>query len=326
MEFRFVDTSNLEEKDLIEILDHNVKCASLKKAEIAKLKAANESSTDIKNIESVKEEVKKESSKEDVDLEFEEEVDYYLSEFRALDDSELETELEDTLPVRKNYHYKNIIMRMIAELNRDIKDINEIIVSDMNSLSKTELKEYNEEISRLRIRISALKNALIRKENKEENEETVDNILIFTPTQSGNIRIFDDLSGIPTEYYPSFLEIIQSIKDGSFKGIKRFINNDILKGALEVRGFKVRVVFTRLDKNVYAVLTAFVKKTNNDRGYRRPLEIKVSDYKANLASKLKESIKNDAFIEENKLLEKELFNMLGQEDKEVKEKKKVGDK
>ena len=86
----------------------------------------------------------------------------------------------------------------------------------------------------------------------------------------GNIRVIDEIEKISKsspEFCSEFLELFQSIQDGSFKRVKRFLNNNKLVGISEVRGFKPRVVFDRIGKNDYAIITAFLKKCDNDRGY-----------------------------------------------------------
>lgn len=322
MEFKFVDISDLTEQELIEVLDHNKRCAEFKRKEIDKMKKATASS-EIEITEIPQEIVKPKENKEIIDEDFEDEVDYYLSDFRNASIEELQNEKEEILPSRKNGNYKKIILRIIAELNKDIKEINEMIISESADMSSKELKDYQKEIIDLKTRISILKDSLKEKQEDKNNSSRKENTIIYAPTDSGNIRILDDFRSIPTDYYEGFIELLNSIKDGSFKNIKRFTNNESLKPALEVKGFQIRVVFFRAAKNTYIVLTAFIKKTNNNAGYRRPLEIKVTNYKNVIAPKLKKLIDDKEFLEENKKIDEEVYRVLNEAS--TKQEKMTGD-
>jgi len=288
---------------VIKSLDEIRRRASIKKKEIDKLKSAM-ASTKIKIVE-VKEEIEEDViTKEIIDTseDFEIEVEYYLSELSKASDDEI----EDILPTRSNYHYENIMLRLMAEITHDISDIKEMMITD--NMSKEELDEFKEEIINLGRRRNIIKKSLL--EVEKEDTITKSNKLIFMPISGNNkIRIFDELKDIPQEEFEGFLELLASIKDGTFKNIKRFVNNDSLKGALEVRGYQRRVVFQRLSKDCYAIITMFVKKTQNDRGYQQQLKYKYGEYK-NMEKELKEKIKEEEFLEENKKYEEELFRLL----------------
>ena len=158
--------------------------------------------------------------------------------------------------------------------------------------------------------------------NKEEIVEVQEhkNRIVLIPTISGNIRVIDELEHIPSDYYDSFLELINSIINGTFKNVKTFTSNYHLTGISEVKGFKTRVVFSRLDKNTYGLITAFVKKTDTDKLYKDTLTRKVSHFKENEA-KLKEKIKDKEFMELNDLYVEELFNLISPKEAEVELKK-----
>jgi len=292
---------------IIKGLDELSRRASLKKKEIEKLRSTM-ASTKIKIVEK-KEEKKEEeiSYTEIVDTgeDFESEVEYYLSELLKTTDEEL----IDVLPTKNNYHYESIMLRLMAEITKDIKDIKEIIITE--SMDKSELQEYKDEVLSLGNRRNIIKKCLLEEEKSETTKK--ENKLIFMPIKGSNkIRVFDEIKDIPSEDYDGFLELLESIKDGTFKNIKRFVNNDMLKGALEVKGYQRRIVFQRLSKDCYAVITMFTKKTQNDRGYQQQLKYKYGEYK-DLEKELKEKINDPIFLEENKKLEEELFKMLGKD-------------
>jgi len=328
MEFIFKDTSDLTEKELIELLDHNTRCAAFTRREIDKLRQATTSSDCNINVV-IQKEKEVEEIMVTVDTDFEEEADYYLSDLRALPDDEIEKRIGEVLPARKNNHYKEIIMRLSAEMVRDIKEIDEIIVSDREIMCETDIQGYEAEKAIAKQKLELLNKRLIKTENTlDEEDDTKENDLIFVTTESGNPRVLSDLKSIPQDYYPGFIELFDSIKDGTFKNVSRFVGHEKLLGASEVKDFKIRVVFIRLTSDKYAILTAFMKKVDNDTGYRNSIIYKLKDYNKNKThDKLLELIKNPEFIKANKEIEKELYRMLGKEEKENnKQKVKKGDK
>ena len=250
MEFKKVDIDNTTEEELVAVLKENSKTNVSLKNQIMKMNKATESSEI--EITSVPEVVlacdDNEVYVEEDD--FLDEADYYISEFRNLKSREIEENIDDVLPTRSNYNYKNIVLRLILEVSKDIKEINEIIEEEANTLSLSELKEYKEEIISLNKTIELLRSKL--KEDITSVEPVVkENKLVFAPTSAGNIRVFDEIKDIPEEYYEGFLGLFKSIKDGSFKNIRRFENNNKLAGLIEVKDFQIRVAFQRLDKDVH---------------------------------------------------------------------------
>ena len=135
------------------------------------------------------------------------------------------------------------------------------------------------------------------------------NNLVFVPTLSGNIRALDDLEHIPSEYYSRFKDLFDSIVDGTFKNVKVFASNSPLYGITEVRGFKVRVVFTRLSSDTYAIITAFVKKSDKDKLYNESLNNIVREYRG-LEASLKANLNNPEFMKENEKSVQQLWNIL----------------
>ena len=307
MDFKFVDVDYLSEEELIQVLNYNHRVYLMKKEEISRLQSAT-LFDDVKNKVDKNCKIGKTKIEKNKDSFFEEEVDYYLSDFLDLSEEELDTsKLQEVLPVRKNYNYKKILLRIIAEVNREIKEIHEVILSD-SSFSESELCDFKDDIRILQKRINCLKKELSMKNDITEEEE-IKNKIIFVPTSSGNLRVLDEISNIPEEYYEGFLGLFKSIQDGTFKNIRRFVNNETLKGALEVKDFKIRVVFVRLARDTYAVLTAFTKKNDNDNGYRKPIEIKMGSFRK-IHKKLQEQLNNPEFIKYHEDALEELFRIL----------------
>ncbi len=126
------------------------------------------------------------------------------------------------------------------------------------------------------------------------------------------------------EFRESFKKLIDSIIDGSFKNQKNFKNNRKLSGFQEVKGHQVRIVYDRIGLDTYGLITAFIKKKNNSKGYRESLENKFADYKS-IKEDLKEIYQTEEFQQENDSYLSELERILSGE-KTSSKKKTKGDK
>ena len=84
----------------------------------------------------------------------------------------------------------------------------------------------------------------------------------------------------------------------------------------EVRDIRAgtRVIFDRLDTNSYAIITAFVKKTDHNKGYLEQLERSVGNYKS-LKPVLETSLNNPLFQQENEMLEQTIYDVLEHQEK-----------
>ena len=103
--------------------------------------------------------------------------------------------------------------------------------------------------------------------------------------------------------------MFNSILDNSFKNVKTFKGNKELLGVAEVKGFKTRIVFSRLNSNTYAIITAFIKKTDNDKYYQDTLKNKIAQYKE-IEFSLRNKLNDPSFIEENEQEVNRLFELI----------------
>lgn len=253
------------------------------------------------------------------DSEFEDTIKYFLQDYSLLEEGFDEEELFDMLPSKKLYRHKDILYRLIAESNKEIIILNEF-ASD-STIKSADLKDIKSLILNEKRKIDLVKEFLNKKEEKVElNDEK--NSLILVPTTGGNIRILSELESMPIEYMPLFKELVDSIVDGTFKNVKGFNNNNTLNGVSEVKGPGVRIVFKRLSKNKYALITAFIKRSNNDMGYQDSLRSKVADFRL-IHDGLKANLDNQEFIDENNKYVLELYRLLGQDDKKPQNSKGV---
>lgn len=311
MEFIITDPRGLTEQQLIETINSNCKTAILTRQEIAKLKAIAEEDAKSKPVIPEKkqtEELLPEEPEIVIDEEFEDEVNYYLSALNKITMDNIE-EISSILPSKKNYRYKEIIYRLKLANIKSLKEIKDCIGEE--GISKEILEEFQEDIELEKTKLKFLTEVTIEKDSLEASTEQneINNRLIFTLTSGGNVRALEEIDHIEPEFYERFDALFRSIQDGTFKRIKRFASNSEFAGLSEVRGNQVRVVFDRIDTNSYAIITAFVKKTNLDTYYKVALRKRVNEYYKQ-CSQMKENLTNEEFLAENELYEQELFNKI----------------
>ena len=304
--------------DLLKVIEYGCREARLKRSELLRLKKQIHSDTaEEENDKSMIENPITSSEVIIEDDDFNDEISFYLDSYKTLDDNFTYEDIIRIIPTKDNYNYEDITNRLIAESYKEIKEIDELIVED-ETITKEELKECLALIEKEQTKIKYIRRS------KQEEEEVITNEhknrIVLVPTIGGNIRVIDELEHIPSEYYDSFLELINSIVNGTFKNVKTFTSNPQLTGVSEVKGFKTRVVFSRLDKNTYGLITAFVKKTDTDKLYKETLTRKVTHFREN-ESKLKEKIKDSEFMELNDLYIAELFNLISPKETDIELKK-----
>lgn len=301
----FINTDTItDDEELLKALKHNNKVSSSMKQEIKEMEKLDEANKKM----SFK--IEKQNFEEDDEYEEEQDEDsdylYYYEPIKDVSEdisiTELEKIIKENLPSKNNPNYFKIISRMMAEILKEIMEYEEIKSDSIGE------KEIIEETQKL-IDLNKRKINFIRStKEKETNEEEVkENNLYFLKTTSGNIYCLNDLDKIKNEYYESFEELFKSIKDGTFKRAKRLNSNNLKTSSLsEVRGFKTRVLFDKLDENNYIIIMCVVKKCNYDNGYKKSLETRGLTYRA-MKPKILSQKDNQEYKNENKNIEKTLF-------------------
>lgn len=314
--FQQINLASTANEMLRVIEANNIKAYDVKK-EIKELEIEEEIST--YEEEPVEQEVREELV-EEVQDPFEDEVAYYLDDYQKIEVGFSDEDFKTILPFHRHQNFKMIIQRLYAESLREIKELKEMKKLEEEESFCLEIDTFIEhEKRKMKGLLEALKPQA--KETPEDQEEEK-NQIILVPTRSGNIRIIDEMEHITSEYYPGFMELIDSIINGTFKGVKRFNNNNILSGICEVKGFQIRILFQRLKKNTYALISAFIKKTDNDKGYQEYVKTRVVDYKSMLET-LKSKIDDEEFLKENDFYVSQLRNILNPEEKEKTYKKEA---
>lgn len=274
------------------------------KSEIGRLKLERKSTTKEITIKPKTVSIQEEQVQDDS---FEDEINYYLRNYRQLDENFKDADIKSILPRKKHPRYKDILLRLSLESVKEIKEVNEILRNEDISADEKILCEGIIETEKRKI--DFIKSRLIKSDKEEKDEQEEKNNIILAPTATGNIRLIDELEHIPNDYYAGFKELIDSIIDGTFKNVKAFASNSELSGLTEVKGFKIRVAFARIDTNTYALVSAFIKKSDNDKLYRETLIRKAREY-YRLEDSIKQNLSNPEFLEENEKSIQQLFNIL----------------
>lgn len=321
MEFIILDLDDeISSEEIFEVISKNHNTSMLMDKEVKKLKELSSKST--KRVENDNKTPEKEMIYDEVDevnSELDDKVDYYNYLISSIDDCEdLQDQIESSLPNPNTGDYKTIVLRLKLKLLKRIKETAEFISECREEFDDEDLEEYKEEI-----RLCSKKLEILKSESNEEvneNKTSTKNNFFFPVSSMGNIRVIDEIEKISKsspEFCSEFLELFQSIQDGSFKRVKRFLNNNKLVGISEVRGFKPRVVFDRIGKNDYAIITAFLKKCDNDRGYKDSLELKIQKYMSQRDNIVKR-LNNPEYRALNEQYTNELFGKLGYNKEESK--------
>ena len=309
MEYIILDLKASTEEQIKAAIECNQRTYRLMSSQIETLKKAN--ALALQKAQQVKDEeenvVAEVSQKDIIDQEFEEEAMFFYSEVKDIKIDNLEGSLEEVLPPRVHYNYERILRRIQAELLREIKETREFIAGEF--LEPEEVHELKGDLESLLLKVKAISNEIAKTPEEISTTSVKDNTLDFVPTTGGNIRVLDDMERIPSSFYKKFDSLFTSIKDGTFKGVKKM--QGALDGLSEVRDIPTgaRVTFMRLDHNTYAIISAFVKKTVNSSGYQRMVENHYQNYRQQEQA-LKNNLSNPEFMELHAQYETELFDRL----------------
>ena len=315
MEIIKIDPSSLNSEELLKVLSQNAVIAKEMRREIARAESLQKilyEPTDYMREKELKLNSCIESDM--VDEDFEDDISLYLLELAGTSKITTKEDLIALLPDKSQANYELIINRLLIELSKQNALIKKYVQDE------EELSTFSLEISKNNHQISLLRE-LMAEEELDLTETLSSNHLIFVPSATGIPRALEELSHIDSAYYAKFLGLFESIKNATFKNFSRMSsNNQYTKGFGEVKDFKVRVVFDRLDKDTYAIISVFTKKTTKNKEHCELLNLRCSQYRK-VKALLKENIKNPEFLKIQDDYEQELFRLLGQKEKSGKKEK-----
>lgn len=216
-----------------------------------------------------------------------------LDSKRRIDDTCSMEEFVNGLPSEDDILYQNKLARIKCELrlNIDIYD-NFICTTDDEEMIDylQECKELAQEKLGFILSIEDGKKEQVVLEKQEK-------IDIFYFSYNGTNLIISDLLKEDTEKYESYLVLLDSILNQTFKGIKKITKK--FCSLYQIRCCKQRLVFDYIDKDKIIIIIAFTKKVQMDKKYRETTEERFEKYiseKDKIIKRMREY--PDEFLEE----------------------------
>ena len=315
------DLLNKTSLELYDLIKEQLKKKREMESKIKKYKAAQKEKIEEDSSYDTKEEIEKEVKKEKGDF-----FDKYFKYIKNLiydlkDSSDLYDNIKSIIDNLNDYYKDKTILRLQIELYKDIHEIYNFI-----SLENIEDDNYKNELKIEALVYEKKLNIIKSLKDKKEIEPVEKNLnnLIFIPTKSSN-RTLVDIDKIPQESYPLFIELLDSIRSGILKNYKRFTSDNSNFEDLvlaEVRYNDARVLFERIDKNKYVIISMFIKKCRNNLGYKNTLYSAISAYKM-VKDKLIELSSDSNFLQAQDETTNEIYNILNKNNKNEKKLKKV---
>ncbi len=237
-----------------------------------------------KEAENVVELIKEENSPKSMEID----VTEYIKQIKSSYNFE---DIKFLLEKENDKTKTNIINRLLIVLNAEILELKNLL-----------LNEEDEEIKSDLIKLETIYDELIDYRDYEDVEEVENNTdmrVVFLMSSEDKSFFEKDLESVPEEYYNDFIILLESIKEGSFKQIKKFVNvRSDLYPFTEVKKNQTRIFFNKLDSNTILVSGAMVKKVSSSKHYFEYLSNRSKvlynlDYNA-----MKDAINNETFMNE----------------------------
>lgn len=295
--------SGEEYRDFIsKIEQHNAEIYRRKKMELRNFKERQKNSKS----EEESQKIKKEDFIECIESNQEKEEKTDITFYWNLLNSCKNNDIIHALPKPSNSQYYLLMNLILAECLKEMKEIEEFLQEE--ELTEEETFEFLNELKEKRSRFDKI---LEYRDHKEELEvlEEEENQLIYLESFYGNTYALNDIKKIDVQFYDGFLELLESIQNGTFKNIKAFQNNQKLNGLLEVKGFHERIIFKRMSETIYAIIDIFVKKDKYDGGYAIHLKSRAENFWSQFES-LKKLINNEEYLEAQSKITEEIKKTL----------------
>lgn len=182
-------------------------------------------------------------------------------------------ELVYYLPKKEENNFQNKINRRMCYL-RTLIDSYDTLLLEKDTTE--EMRIYIEEARRdIESKLEYIKSYAQQKEIVKELEQLNDMKIIYFTYNDQNL-VLTDLLKDDIEKYPSYLLLLNSIKEQTFKDVKRISRKTIR--IYEVRYNEQRILFDILNENTIIVIQAFTKKVLSDKKYRLNLERRIVKY------------------------------------------------
>lgn len=246
------------------------------------------------------------------DLEKLEKVQFYL-DLVFSNDIQTKEELYHYLPSMKEDHSFYYFSKILYALAKEKKDYLSIS-KDFKGKDYEHILNEVESIEHKMAWVHEYMTPSIESEGKQEYQK---NFLIYLETASNKACVLSDLksNNIPLESYSSFMRLFQCLEEGIFPGLRKLQTDASL---FEIKDGASRVVFTRVYKNYYCILTAFIKKCLWEKELRIHLQNAEDNYSKQSTSIykfLKEN--NEEYLLKQKQFEEQIFSLLDREQNDI---------
>ncbi len=206
-----------------------------------------------------------------------------LLDINALDENAASLALEKL--IGRDLNSRSLSLLKMA-LFKEIIEYKELLLS---CETNAEYNEILEQISALKRKITLLEYS--REEEEIRESATTANNLYFLTSSLGNVYFIESIrKNVPEEYYQAFKNLLLTIKNGTFKGLKKLTGIPYF----EVRDFKIRITFDRLEGNNFIILDAFMKKDDTSLEINKGLKNREKEITLNKAN-FKKALNNPEF-------------------------------
>ncbi|MCM1052919.1 MAG: hypothetical protein NC483_02975 [Ruminococcus sp.] len=167
-----------------------------------------------------------------------------------------------------NIRYNYLINKIKLRLYKELLSYTKLYLDCENEEEALEVKAIMDEI---KLKISCLLEL-------KEVEELIsgaksDNNLFFLTSGNGDVIFYNSLFNIPFEYYFRIYELLESLKNGNFRRVKRVVS----KPYFEVRLDMIRILFDKLSDGNYIIIDIFIKR-NSTKKYKERLKNRTKQY------------------------------------------------
>ena len=238
---------------------------------------------------------------------------------QAIIQLENKDDIDNLLP---NIEYENAIDILSFIKERVVKEYNSTL-EEYKNIQEKELKEmFEDRLNILKYTNDKIDERLLKAKIvvEVENSQSNDVTLIFARTSNGrNYYIDRDLKYVEEEYYSALLGCLtrleSGIKNNNPEKMKQMSGNKKLSQIREIKDFKVRVFYKKIESNVAYVYCVKMKKANNDTYDRSSVEERVTACRDDI-DRVQKILKNPSsrktLIAENMEIRDRIFEYLEQ--------------
>ena len=241
-------------------------------------------------------------------------VSTYRNSILSCDDTDFITEL---LPSSFEKNYDDIIFSLLLSFYNDINDAFELSSQDDKDFWLDEVEKYKNIVKIIKEYIQENQDSVAQEEISDKDSVSKKKI-VFLKNTKGEPRIISDVLDIDVSDYPYILTILNNIKDGKVKHIKKFYNHEELRHIYAIRQGDVRVFFANLTNDTVIILGAIAKRFQNSSLYSELLSSRSNRFSSQKES-IMSSLDSQEYLKENEESFNQLVSLLSVQKKRIKE-------